>query len=453
MREATWNDGDPAAELLMEQARQRRSRLPIGRERVTAFAVAGLFVAAAVPFALFVDTTRSLSFPSLFILVALFAVFSRIEFEVASVTVVPSELALVPMLAILPLNSVPLCVAAGLIVAHVTDYVRDGVHPERIALLMGNAWFSFGPVLVLLAAGEPHADLANLSIYVAALGAQFAADALATIVRERLAIELSPRRLVRPLAEAFMVDALLFPIGFLAAVVSMGHPYAPLLTAPLAALMAVFSRERKAHIDSTLELSQAYKGTVLLLSDVVEADDAYTGSHSRAVVELVLGVCDRLGLQQRERRKAEFTALLHDIGKIRIPSSVINKAGPLSRDERTLINTHTLIGQELLERVGGLLGEVGGLVRSCHEHFDGNGYPDGLVGRDIPLVSRIVACCDAFNAMTTDRPYRPAMPVHEALAEIERCSGSQFDPDVAHVLTVIVRTHTDFGSIDRPERF
>jgi HD-GYP domain-containing protein (c-di-GMP phosphodiesterase class II) len=187
-------------------------------------------------------------------------------------------------------------------------------------------------------------------------------------------------------------------------------------------------------IDHALELSQAYRGTAFLLGDVVEADDAYTGSHSRHVVDLVLCVADDLELSASDRRDAEFVALLHDVGKIRIPGSIINKPGPLTAEERTLMETHTIEGERMLERVGGMLGHVGHIVRSCHEHWDGNGYPDQLAGEDIPRVARIVCACDAFSAMTTDRPYRGARTRDEALAELQRCSGTQFDPVVVDSL-------------------
>jgi HD-GYP domain-containing protein (c-di-GMP phosphodiesterase class II) len=207
---------------------------------------------------------------------------------------------------------------------------------------------------------------------------------------------------------------------------------------PLAALLAVFARERQVRIDHALELGHAYRGTAFLLGDVVEADDAYTGSHSRDVVTLVLGVCDELGLNARDRRDAEFTALLHDVGKIRIPGEIINKPGKLTAEERAVIETHTILGEELLAKVGGLLGSVGAIVRSCHEDWDGTGYPDGLRGEEIPLVARIVRTCDAFSAMTTDRPYRAARPTHEAVEELRRCSGTDFDPQTVEALASVV---------------
>jgi HD-GYP domain-containing protein (c-di-GMP phosphodiesterase class II) len=203
-------------------------------------------------------------------------------------------------------------------------------------------------------------------------------------------------------------------------------------------IVARIGQEREERNDKVLELKNAYQGTSYLLGDMIEADDAYTGSHSRDVVELVLAVSDRLGLNPDDLRMAEFTALLHDVGKLRIPSTVINKPGPLDDEERALMNTHTVLGQEMLERAGGLLGDVGPLVRSCHEHWDGNGYPDGLAGEDIPLVARIVCTCDAWNAMTTDRSYRRALSLEDAAAELRKCAGTQFDPAVVDALVAVL---------------
>ena len=140
----------------------------------------------------------------------------------------------------------------------------------------------------------------------------------------------------------------------------------------------------------------------------------------------------------RQRRLAELAAIVHDVGKIRIPSEIINKPGPLTDEERAIVNTHTLEGEQLLLRVGGVLGDVGRVVRSCHERWDGRGYPDGLRGETIPLISRIVCCCDAWNAMTTDRPYRRALPHADAVAELLANRGTQFDPGVVDALLPVV---------------
>ena len=140
-------------------------------------------------------------------------------------------------------------------------------------------------------------------------------------------------------------------------------------------MLAVLSHERQARIGQALELSEAYQGTALLLGDVVEADDAYTGSHSRGVVELSLGVADKLGLDLHQMRDVEFAALLHDVGKIAVPKEIINKDGPLDDEEWAIMRRHTIEGEEMLSRVGGVLSEVGRIVRSSHEHYDGSGYP------------------------------------------------------------------------------
>jgi HD-GYP domain-containing protein (c-di-GMP phosphodiesterase class II) len=152
------------------------------------------------------------------------------------------------------------------------------------------------------------------------------------------------------------------------------------------------------------------------------------------VVELALRVADGLELGARDRRDLEFAALLHDVGKVRIPNAIINKPGPLTDEEWKVMERHTIEGERLLLRVGGLLGEIGRVVRSCHERWDGKGYPDGLAGEQIPLLARIVSCCDAYNAMTSDRSYRQALPAEQAQAELRACSGTQFDPRVVNAL-------------------
>src|SRR5205823_11038168 len=120
------------------------------------------------------------------------------------------------------------------------------------------------------------------------------------------------------------------------------------------------------------------------------------------------------------------------------PAEIIHKAGPLDADEWELMKTHTLIGEAMLGQIGGLLGEVGQIVRSCHERWDGAGYPDGLAGEAIPLEARIVCACDAWSAMTTDRPYRKALPLEVARAELHACAGTHFDPRVVDALIAVL---------------
>jgi HD-GYP domain-containing protein (c-di-GMP phosphodiesterase class II) len=187
-----------------------------------------------------------------------------------------------------------------------------------------------------------------------------------------------------------------------------------------------------------LELGDAYSGTALLLGDMIEAGDQGTGAHSREVVSLVIGVAERMGLHGRQRRDAEFAALLHDVGKVRVPKEIINKPGPLTDLEWLVVKQHTVWGEEMLKAAGGILAEIGTIVRSCHERWDGAGYPDGLREEEIPLIARIVFACDTFSAMTTERSYRRPRSTADAVPELERCAGAQLDPDVVETLIAIL---------------
>ncbi len=233
-----------------------------------------------------------------------------------------------------------------------------------------------------------------------------------------------------------MIDAALSGIGLVVAQDVHATPVAALSLVPLLGLLAIFAHERRRRLESMLELSSAYRGTALVLGDVIEADDGYTGEHCKSVVGLALELAEHLGLSAERQRNLEFAALLHDVGKVAIPKEIINKPGKLDPHEWTIIKTHTVEGQKMLERVGGFMREVGMIVRSHHERWDGGGYPDGLAGEEIPLEARIISCCDTWNAMRTDRPYRNALGVDVAIAELLSNAGKQFDP---RVLEVFVR--------------
>jgi putative nucleotidyltransferase with HDIG domain len=238
----------------------------------------------------------------------------------------------------------------------------------------------------------------------------------------------------------YALDLALSPLGLAIAFATspVQSQWSVLLIAPLFGVLRLFSQERRARLEQLIELNDAYQGTALLLGDVVEADDSYTGEHCKSVVRLALEVSRELGLDADERRNVEFAALLHDVGKIAVPKEIINKPGKLDDREWAIIRTHTLEGQKMLERVGGFMREVGEIVRSSHERWDGGGYPDGLRGEQIPLEARIVSCCDAFNAMTTTRSYRRAMTVDAALAELIDNAGTQFDRRVVDALVRVV---------------
>ena len=426
------------SDLLIEQSRENARSHLRGRDGLASLALAAAFAATAAALALFAHSTRTLSPWLLAVFVLSYAVASRIDFEVGTGSAVPTQLVLFPMLALVPVQDVPLCVLAGLLLGSAPEYARGRVPIDRSVLRFVNSWHAVGPALVLVAAGQPEPTPRHIPIYGLALLAQFAFDFASTALRDLLGLGVSPFSLVRFMAWIWAVDFALTPIAVVAALGCRSHPWLIVSSLPLIGLLAYFARERQVRIDHALELSAAYRGTALLLGDVVEADDAYTGLHSRDVVTLVTDVCDRLGVAGAERRDAEFAALLHDVGKIKIPAEIINKPGKLTDEEFEVIKTHTVEGEKLLAQVGGILGNVGRIVRSCHEDWDGTGYPDGLVAEEIPRVARIVRCCDAYSAMTTDRSYRKALPAEEALAELRRCSGTDFDPAVVDALAAVI---------------
>lgn len=411
-------------------------RMPAAEFRAETVLAAG-FLLAAVPLAVLASTNEARNPAIAVLFVALYAVTTRIEFDVGGGYGPPTQLVLVPMLYALPAGWVPLLVCLGLIIGNLPSLLTGSRHFDRAVMAGGNSWHTIGPAVVFALAGL-HAPLwSDWPLLLAALAAQLLCDFAANAGREWLLPHESPKLPTRETGQVFLVDICLSPIGLAIAFASAGHPAAALVSLPLSGLLIFFARDRRARIRTALELSSAYRGTALLLGDVVEADDAYTGVHSRDVVALCMDVGPMLGLDEDQLRHLEFTALLHDVGKIAIPKEIINKPGKLTSEERAVIETHTVEGEAMLERVGGMLGEVGRLVRSCHERFDGLGYPDGLVGDAIPVEARIVCCCDAFNAMTTDRPYRSALSLGEALGELRAHRGTQFDPDVVDCLLAL----------------
>jgi HD-GYP domain-containing protein (c-di-GMP phosphodiesterase class II) len=410
------------------------------RERVTHGASALLFAIAAVGLALHDAPTSHEPWLVASLFVVTVALASRIELEVGSGFASPVELVVIPMLFALPAGQVPAAVAVGLVFGQLPKYLRGGVPSERIVVAIANASYTLAPAIVFLLWYDGTAGPgAWVTVTAGAVCAQFLGDAAISTVREYFAVDVDPRLLIKPLAWIFFVDACLATVGFAASLAGSLWTPAYFLPLPLLLLTRVFAQERAVRLSNALELSVAYRGTAFLLGDVVKADDAYTGAHSRDVVELTVAVAEHLGLDGRSRHLAELTALLHDIGKIKIPNTIINKQGPLTGEERAIINTHTIEGERLLSQVGGLLTEVGHIVRFCHERYDGRGYPDGLAAEEIPIIARIVCCCDAFNAMTTTRSYRAAMSLAEARAELELNRGTQFDPDVVDAILALTR--------------
>jgi HD-GYP domain-containing protein (c-di-GMP phosphodiesterase class II) len=367
-------------------------------------------------------------------LVLLLALTMRAQFEIGTGVASPATLAIVPMFFLAPLHLVPLLVPLAQVISRIPDFVTKRAHPDRWLYSLSDAWPTLGPVLVLglFAPGPPSAE--NIGVYVAALASEMLLGFVNVVVGDVLAYGVSSMHSMRTAGWAYGIGMILTPVAYMTAVVATEEPLALATVIPLLWLLTVFSRERKERYAAALELSQTYRGTVMVLSDVVEADDGYTAFHCRSVVELATAVGQELKLKPDDLQELEIAALLHDVGKIAIPKEILNKPARLTDAEFELMKTHTVEGQALLDRIGGRLARVGTIVRSCHERWDGRGYPDGMLGEEIPLAARIVFCCDAYSAMTTNRPYRTAMSRAAAVAELRANAGSQFEPRIVDAL-------------------
>jgi putative nucleotidyltransferase with HDIG domain len=414
-------------EEITGQSRARRLRALSTREATTSWSLVLAFLLVSVPLAL--PAVGDASLLALGALVLAYAYASRVEFEVGPGVAVPTQLVFVPMLMLLPAGLVPLAVAAGYVLGGVTDPRRTRL---RALILIGTSWYAIGPALVFLAIGPaaPHRWWA----YPLAFAAQVLLDTAHAVAREWFALGLPPSLSLQAIADVYRIDGMLSPVGLLAGLAAQSSLILVLAVLPLMPLLRLFARERGERIDNALALSAAYRGTALLLGDVVEADDTYTALHSRNVVELAVAVAEQLGLQGEDLRRVEFGALLHDVGKIKVPKEILNKPAALTPEEWEIVRRHPADGEAMLRSVGGALAEVGTIVRAHHERWDGGGYPDGLAGEQIPIGARIVCACDAYSALTTDRPYRKARPIAAALEELRACAGTQFDPVVVDAL-------------------
>ena len=192
-----------------------------------------------------------------------------------------------------------------------------------------------------------------------------------------------------------------------------------------------------------LELEKSYLATIEALAAALDAKDRHTEAHSRETAAMARAVGERLGLKGQTLRFLEYAALLHDIGKIGIPGYILNKPGPLDPEEMAIMREHPVIGERIVASVP-FLSRVRPIVRAEHERWDGKGYPDGLAGESIPVEARIIHACDAFQAMASDRPYRPALPRHRILEELRSNAGKQFDPRVVDSLLWVIES----GAVD-----
>ncbi|MBV9820422.1 MAG: HD-GYP domain-containing protein [Solirubrobacterales bacterium] len=427
-------------ELLAETLRRAGSRMPKRERRLeTGFAMA--FVAAAAGVWWLAPPHTFSPLPAVMCLLVL-VLAMRVRFATPLGFTVATQLAFVPLLFAIPVAIVPLATVGALMLAALPEVIRRRTRPSRVLLAVANSWFALGPAMVFAASGtQPR--LAGAGLLTIALVAQFLTDFAVSALRFRLDRDVGLSAQLRE-TWVYGIDAGLSAMALVVAEDIHKTAIVALAPLPLLALLATFARERRARIESLLELNVAYRGTALVLGDVVEADDGYTGEHCKSVVRLALSLGDALGLDAERRRNLEFGALLHDVGKIAIPKEIINKPGKLDPEEWRIIETHTVEGQKMLDRIGGFMRSVGLIVRSHHERWDGGGYPDGLVADAIPLEARIIACCDSWNAMRTDRSYRKALSYDVARAELLANAGGQFDPGiVATFLSVVTDERAD----------
>lgn len=214
-------------------------------------------------------------------------------------------------------------------------------------------------------------------------------------------------------------------------------------------LLVEFAASSYSRIQLASKLEEHYTKTIEVLTSALEARDPYTQAHTGRIRDIAMALALALRVPPEVRTAVNLGALLHDVGKIGIADSILLKPGPLTEEEWAIMRTHPEIGERMLRDVD-FLAPALEVVRWHHERWDGKGYPDGLAGDQIPLSARIVAVCDAFDAMTSDRPYRQALPTDLALDELVAVSGSQLDPRCALLLVEVVRS---MGSDDLEERF
>src|SRR3984885_2258896 len=388
-REMSFEPTFEDQELLAETLEREGARMSM-RELATAVALAVGFIAATAGLWI-LRPPGSFSVLPAVVCLAVLVLAMLVCFDTPFGQARATQLGFVPLLFAMPLALVPIAVAVAMAISWLPDVRSGGLRPARLLQIPSNCWFAIGA-----GAAQFPTDFAVSSLRVLMLsGASLSWVLLGTWV--------------------YVIDAALSGIALVVAEDIHDSPVAALALVPLLGLLAVFAHERRRRLESMLELSSAYRGTALVLGDVIEADDGYTGEHCKSVVSLALEMADHLGLGPERQRNLEFASLLHDVGKIAIPKEIINKPGKLDPHEWTIIKTPTLEGQRMLERVGGFMREVGLIVRSHHERWDGTGYPDALSGAAIPLEARIISCCDAWNAMRTDRPYRKALAYEAAV--------------------------------------
>jgi uncharacterized membrane protein len=322
-----------------------------------------------------------------------------------------------------------------------------------------------GAAAGLAAAGvHAHTEPAFLTMLAAALAASIAhlavdvATASGTLAIRGSGSPWSYPRTILPLF--ILSTALYVPVvGFLA-YGYLRYSFAVVATflLPVLALQRVaqlYQQQRQATAElqeANTRLEHANMSFAAALVATLDARDRYTAGHSTAVAIYSRDIAVRMGLSQEDQQSAHLAGLVHDIGKIGLPPGLLEKEGPLSLEERRIMQTHSEIGERILANVDDYAA-IARIVRHHHERIDGNGYPDGVVGDEIPLIARIIGVADAYNAMTSDRPYREAMPSPVARLRLAQAVGSQFDVSVVAAFEAILATADEEYRMGRREEF
>jgi diguanylate cyclase (GGDEF)-like protein len=295
---------DRELERLVDASRTRMVQRLEPRDRAVSIAMGTALLAVAVGMAVAMPWGRSPTVWQAVLVVCMLTVFSRIQFEVGPGVALPTQLALVPMLFVLPAATVPLAAAGGYLLGGLVDCSRGQLHPERLFVVLGSSWHVVGPALVFFAAGEPSPAASDWPLYAIALAAQLAFHTASALVRDWLALGVSPRLILPCLVWVYAVDVMLFPAGLLAALATEEEPYAFLFLLPVAALLALFGRERRRSLDRVLELAGAFRG-----ANADARRDVLTGVGNRLSWEEAVAACER----RREADAAPASIVLVDM--------------------------------------------------------------------------------------------------------------------------------------------
>ncbi|HYN89394.1 MAG TPA: HD-GYP domain-containing protein [Ardenticatenaceae bacterium] len=329
---------------------------------------------------------------------------------------VPLYLAVV----LLPPHVAGVVVGAAFLTGELIQRPKTGNYPSDIATSVGRG------VIVALAGGaiahlRPTGGLAHADLLVATAIAMLAGELITSGLEIAPMSGEPPFRVIIAIArEAGLAAAIQNLLGMLGALAALHYPWAlALLALPTAIVYLAFKRAKEMH--------QGTRQILESMADAVDLRDPYTGGHSRRVAALSEGTLRELQIMGPEAELIVAAARVHDIGKIGVPDEILKKPGRLTDDEWAIMNKHPILGAELLTRYPDFA-RGAGIVRHHHERWDGQGYPDGLKGHDIPFGARVIAVCDSFDAMTSDRPYRHGMSAFEATRILRGDSGKQWDP-------------------------